>query len=389
MKIPSFVKAIVSPREERPPATRPHLNVGDRLVGRVLELKGDRRAVVDFGRFRALSDLGFPVKKGDVIHVKVTDNGVPLRLKRYGAATRLEARNLKNPALRAFPSRDVVKDLQTHLRQCLSDTRPQMGRLAVKTFYAAMENLLSQFEPVRLKQPVSEISARIKQYMENSGIFYEKKLEKIVSKFMQVRADPSVKHSSEMSEIKQMAQRDGKPSLLILRDFLAGKEGLLKALGSHDREGLRQAVEKLLAETTARQTDSGLKPLRSDTVQVFTYLMPMKELEQDARVKVYYPRKREPKSQEGFKISLLLTMEKIGPIRTDLYLRDRHLSVDFFVTEPGVADHADGHLNELRQALEDAFDGLSLRVVLSEEKVEEFEFEDLTLSSDGLIDVKV
>jgi hypothetical protein len=390
MKIPSIIKSIVLPNSERPPAAQTQLNVGDKLVGKVLELKGDSRAMVDFGRFRALSDLGFPVKEGEIIHVKIMDKGVPLRLRRYGAQTQLGSKPPKRLALGGFPPRDLLRELQTHMRQVLPDTgRIQMGRPALKAFHSALENLLSQFEPIRLKRPVSDIHGQLRQFIQNSGVFYEKKLEKIVDKFMHLKADSSTRDAGELVEIKNAAQKDSKANLLMVRNFLAGKEGLLKSLGAHDQEGLRNAVEKLLTETVTRQTDTALKPLRSETVQVFTYLIPVKELEQDAKVKVYYPRKGQQKSQNGFKISLLLTMEKVGSIRTDLFLEERNLAVDFFVTEPEVEAYVDTHLNDLRHALGESFDRLSLRVSLSEQKIEDFEFEDISLSSDSLIDVKV
>ena len=63
--------------------------------------------------------------------------------------------------------------------------------------------------------------------------------------------------------------------------------------------------------------------------------------------------------------------------------------VDFFVTEPTVKDYLDHDVEGLKGVLEVLFDTLSVRVTLSEKEIAQFEFEDLTPSSDGLIDLKV
>ncbi len=346
--------------------------------------------MVDFGRFRALSDLGFSVKQGEVINVKVVDIGVPLRLRRYDVDPQVAPKNRKSLVMGAFPPRRLLQELQTHMKQALpAAEQAQRGRSGLGEFAAAIKNVVSHFEPMDMQRPVPEISGRLKRFMEESGIFYEKKLEKVIDKFMHLRGDPALKDASEAYQIKNIAKKDIKANLLVMREFLAGKEGLLKALGVRDHETLRNAVEKLLTETTVRQNDTGLKPLRTETVQVFTYLLPVKELEQEAKIKAYYPRKHRTQSEEGFRISLLLAMEKIGPIRADLFLKDRNLAIDFFVIDPQVKEYLNTHLKDLEYVLDDFFDNLSLKVGLSEQKIENFEFEDLASLSEGLIDLKV
>lgn len=390
MKITSFVKSIILMEPQRPQPDRAGLQVGDRMVGKVLEVKGDHRAVVDFGRFRALSHLGFSVQKGEVINVEVVDKGVPLRLRRSGIDPELGVKTRKHPALGQFPSRPLLQELQTHMRQILPTVEGALkGKPTLGEFNRALKTLMAHFEPVDLRQHASEISGRLKQFMEDSGIFYEKKLEKVIEKFMHLKGDFPSKHPGEAYDLRRAAQKDVKSNLLILREFLSGKESLFKALTAKDPKGLRSAVERLLTETTARQEDAGAKPARLETAQVFTYLLPMKELEQDAEVKVYYPRKDRSKSKDEFRVSLLLTMEKTGPVRTDLFLKEGNLMVDFFVTEPTVKDYLDHDVEGLKGVLEVLFDTLSVRVTLSEKEIARFEFEDLTPSSDGLIDLKV
>ena len=56
------------------------LRVGDLLRLRVIDVREDNRALVDFGKFRALAEVGFPVSAGDKLTVKVVDTQGQLRL---------------------------------------------------------------------------------------------------------------------------------------------------------------------------------------------------------------------------------------------------------------------------------------------------------------------
>ena len=57
------------------------LHLGDRLTGRVLEVKGQGLALFDFTRMKAWAQVAFPVKKGEVIEVSVVEKGPQLKLK--------------------------------------------------------------------------------------------------------------------------------------------------------------------------------------------------------------------------------------------------------------------------------------------------------------------
>jgi len=154
-------------------------------------------------------------------------------------------------------------------------------------------------------------------------------------------------------------------------------------------EGIRNTVEKLLTEILARQNDTGFKPLKSESIQVYTYLLPFKEVEQDARIRIYYPKKNRSKSKDGFRVSLMLIMDQIGQIRTDFFLVEKNLEISFFVSKGNIKECLDDHLEDLRESLNDQFNNLAVRVIVSEKKIDEFEFEDLIPLSNSRIDMKV
>lgn len=74
--------ALIS-RQELEKLSREHieLKVGDRLKGKVQQVRDDGKAVVDFGKFQSTLELKVPVQKGDVISVVVAEKGKQIKLK--------------------------------------------------------------------------------------------------------------------------------------------------------------------------------------------------------------------------------------------------------------------------------------------------------------------
>ncbi len=452
MKITSFVKSIILPDNEGPTSKRGGLQIGDRLVGKVLELKGVGRAFVDFGRFRALADVGFPVRQGETIHVEVMNKGAPLRLQRVQSEAGRLRMTQQPPAVGEFPSSSLLKRLQSQIKPLLSDIQgTDKGKTMGPELQNAVRNIATHFAPVDPDKGTRHIGRQLRGFMENAGLFYEKKIEKAVEQFMMnnrgaaspesghipgtrnmadrdlksnllmlrelvARKTPFLKglaarnpevfqktagsppmgdpkapvsqESGHMPELKSLADKDLKANLLVLRDFLGGKDPALKILAGRDPEAFQKTVEKFLSEITSRQNDAGNR-VRSEPVLVYTYLIPMKDLDEEAKVKAYYGRKKGSASGEGFKVSLLLNFEKMGPVRSDLFLKNKRLTVDFYVSDSRIREHLDDHLADVAAVLDDIFESVSIKVALSEKEISEFEFEDMVPLNRGLIDLRV
>jgi len=389
MKIVSLIKSAILSKLDMTPPGRGDLRVGDKLVGRVIEVKSNRKALIDFGRFRALAELEFPVKKGEVINVKVIEKGVPLRLSLNGVKPVSTGGAKKTVTLGEFPSKNLLEELRSQIKDPLySPDSINKGKPVPLEVKNAIIKINSHFEPIDISKNMSQLSSQLKTLTEESGIFYEKKIEKIIETLLSKKNIVS-KEINQTPELKNIINKDLKPNLLILRDFLDGKDFMSKISGTKNLEGIRNTVEKLLTEILARQNDTGFRPLKSESIQVYTYLLPLKEVKQDARIRIYYPKKNRSKSKDGFRVSLLLIMDQIGQIRTDFFLIKKNLDISFFVNEGNIKKCLDDHLEDLRESLNDHFNNLAVRVVVSEKKIDEFEFEDLIPLSSGLIDVKV
>ncbi len=57
------------------------LEPGDKLAGKVIEVRTDNRVLIDFGRFRALAEAPFALQAGDIIHVVVESRHPKLKLR--------------------------------------------------------------------------------------------------------------------------------------------------------------------------------------------------------------------------------------------------------------------------------------------------------------------
>ena len=93
--------------------------------------------------------------------------------------------------------------------------------------------------------------------------------------------------------------------------------------------------------------------------------------------------------QQGFQISLLLAMDRLGDIRTDLYLLERDLSVTFFVKDQTARSRILKYQTDLQHLLNPFFNQTLLRVVISEKKIDDFEQEDAQIANDRRVDLRI
>ena len=80
MDITSLIKAIFDPQLNRSAWMQEIVKPGDLFNIKIIDLKDNHRALVDFGKFRAIAEVKFPVQIGAELLVKVTDTGGQLRL---------------------------------------------------------------------------------------------------------------------------------------------------------------------------------------------------------------------------------------------------------------------------------------------------------------------
>jgi ribosomal protein S1 len=81
MKTLSPVEFYVSSELEKFILNHGHLEPGTKLEGKIIEIKKDRKALIDFGAFRALADIKFPINIGETLRVIVDAKEPQLKLR--------------------------------------------------------------------------------------------------------------------------------------------------------------------------------------------------------------------------------------------------------------------------------------------------------------------
>ena len=156
------------------------LEPGSTLKLKVIAIDGGR-ALIDFGNFRATADIKIPVTLGEELMVRVLEAGRQLKLgvinpnQKNPISPELMGHRLETP--RDENLNKIQKDLTQILNQSLD---PTGAKKTPQSIFNVLANLNTYFEPFGLKEIIAELLPRLKSYFENSGIFFEKALEKVI-----------------------------------------------------------------------------------------------------------------------------------------------------------------------------------------------------------------
>ena len=378
----------------KPDSPKLHLKMGALEPGSTLKLKiiglqGDR-ALIDFGNFRTTADIKIPVTLGEELMVRVLEAGKLLKLAVINADQKnpLSA-ELSGQRLEAAPAENLNKvghDLSRILNQAADSSG---GKTIPSSIFNVLASLNAYFEPFELKEIIAELLPRLKSHFENSGIFFEKSLERIISQILEAKDGGSTKSLADLAEVKAVFNRDLKPNLLLLQHFIEEKETLQKIFGPRTLALLKGAIATLLSDI-ARQQGRAVSQLESaDPLQVFTYTLPLKEGDQPAKLKVFYEKKQKSRSKKGFQISLLLSMDRLGDVRTDIFLLGNDLKITFYVTEPSAMIEIQENYQELDELLHDLFDQIQLKVKVSAKRIKDFDRPDVQMTGNRRVDLRI
>ena len=365
------------------------LEPGSTLKLKIIGLQGDR-ALIDFGSFRTTADIKIPVTLGQELTVRVLEAGKQLKLGVINA-------DLKNPIsaelsgqrLEATPAENLNK-VQNDLSLILDQAAGPPGEKKLpSSIFNVLESLNAHFEPFELKDIFSELLPRLKSHFENSGIFFEKSLERIISQVLEEKHGESTKSLADLSEVKSVFNRDLKPNLLLLQHFIEEKETLQKIFEPRTLAVLKGAIDTMLSDITQQQGRAVRQLESADPFQVFTYTLPLKEEDQTAKLKIFYEKKQKSGSKKGFQISLLLSMDRLGDVRTDLSLLGKDLNITFYVTEPSAMIEIQENYQELETLLHDLFDRIQLKVKVSQKRVKDFDRPDVQRAGNRTVDLRI
>jgi hypothetical protein len=248
---------------------------------------------------------------------------------------------------------------------------PQMTKTLVD-----LQQVLS---PASTLGDMNRLVARIRGFVENSGVYFEKRLEQAIHQ-LQDRTQPmTVTELSVQPAIREIMVKDLKPNLLILKQMLDTQSMNVKADDRQMLETLKSVVQRTVAHIDQQQTMATERPVDPDLFQSFSHFLFLTDNQRNARLKVYYAKKGRDDAHKKPRVSLLLEMDRMGMVRTDLWKAGKDLNVTFFVqnTKIKTAVEAEHHL--IGEMLKPIFDTVAVSVVVNEKKIAEFDGEDLSI----------
>jgi hypothetical protein len=201
---------------------------GSILKLKVLELRGDR-ALIDFGRFRATADIKIPVSLGEELRVKVLASGKQLKMSVISPEPKNPLATEILPGRFEAPAADSLQKAQTDLKLILNQAMAsQTGKLFPESIVNILNSLSSYFESFDLEKIVTKLIPRLKAYLDNSGVFFEKSLENSILKSLGSSEPVTPKQLADLPEVKNILGRDLKANLMALKFLMEDKEALQK-----------------------------------------------------------------------------------------------------------------------------------------------------------------
>ena len=389
MDISSQITVSIKPDSLKSQLNKIAYKPGSTIRLKVIELRGDR-ALIDFGAFRATADIKIPVMLGDELQARVLESGKQLKLGVINIEPKdpLSTDRMLNRL--EIQSDEGFKKVSTDLRQILSQAiGSHGGRTIPHDIRNIFNSLNTYFEPFELKEIITKLIPRIQAYVENSGIFFEKTLERIISTLLENSEAASKKNLNDSPEVRTFLARNLKANLSMLQHLSENEEVLKRFFSPKALVSLRNIIDTLLSNI-AHQQGRAVSQLDSvEPFQVFTYAPPLKEGQQTARLKVYYQKKQKSGPKKGYRISLMLSMDRLGDLRTDFFLLDKDLTITFFVREDPFKVKIQENFLELQELLHGFFNQILLKVIVSEKKVADFDREDFQVAGDRQVDLRI
>jgi hypothetical protein len=391
MDISLLVKAIFDSQIDRSAWVQKVIKPGDMFNIKIVEIKDDQHALVDFGKFRAHAKIQFPVKPGTNMLAKVTDTAGQLRLQVIDPGSSQSSGAKTVPNRLEILSFELFKQIQTDIKtvtkqlmQPLPNSRPLPPDIS-----RALTNLGAHFTALDLSPKLTHWLPQIKTFVENSGVFFEKGVADLIRDMVSRSDSGVIKDPAGDPRIQQIMVRDLKPILLTLKAYLETSEAMARIPDLKMLANIKSTFELLQADINNQQSRAVQKHESPEPFQVFSFTLPLKEKQEKALLKLYCPKRNQGETKAGFKISLLLEMGRIGEIRADFAQFEKDLSITFFVKDDAVKTRIENQYEEVRKPLASLFNYLVLKTVVSRKKIEEFHQVDLDFSSDRQVDLRI
>ena len=82
-------------------------------------------------------------------------------------------------------------------------------------------------------------------------------------------------------------------------------------------------------------------------------------------------------------------MDRLGDVRTDIFLLGNDLKITFYVTEPSAMIEIQENYQELDELLHDLFDQIQLKVKVSAKRIKDFDRPDVQMTGNRRVDLRI
>lgn len=387
MEIGEFIRVAFGSGTEQTLRAAHHLQPGDQLRLKVIEVREDHRALVDLGGFRALAEVSFPVRAGEEMSVTVIDTQGQLRLQLVRPADTESAAASWHKPIRPLSS-DVLSRLYVQLERVLESTvRGGSARLRPDAAGPILEGLRQALEPLPSETGSEQVASKVRAFCEDSGLFFEKHLETALAPENTERPIGEASRALERPDIQRILTADLKARLSAVKHLLTNRLAEHPELRANATLELTRSVDELLREISHQLEQAVARHKNPDPFQVIHFCLPMRDGRTKAQLKISYPKQRALRAKDGHRAALLLDFDRLGLTRVDLFLLDQNLSMAFFVENEKARQALESHRGDLRAAIAPWFEQLRLTVAVSPRKIAAFETEDLRPATRRRLDV--
>lgn len=364
MTISRLITAVFEPRSGTETNRSIPLRIGSLLRGEVLEVRPDGRALIEFGQARVLAEVHFQVKPGTLICARVESTGKPLRLTHIPQPPDQLSRNKPVPPPYSLRQEAAMKRLPDLIDRVLGEVgnRGSAGKPLPETVRQALMAIRHYCLPLDLSNQTESISRQLKQWIENSGAYFEQRLARLLTDMPVNAQTSSTRWSTGHADVDELVRSDLKANLFKLKDFLdrGGQKECLPGLFPKDLDELKTTMGLLLEEIEDRLRT--VIKNRDAEHFLFSHLLNLTPGDHRGLLQVKVPVHRQKSSDTDVRLSLLLQMDRLGNIRSDLWLSASGLRVTIVVSDAGVKHLVDNNIRNLEALLHRHFRTLSIDV---------------------------
>ena len=388
MDLPAIIKALLPSEASQLETDKRSLKPGDHLKGRVIKIENDGRVVMDFNKFKALTEVPIKVSVGQTLPLEIVKTGNPLTMRIvYPKAPLLD--NIQSQTTKRSSSVFSPKLMQ----QITFDLKILDNALTdIKTTAATADNIQSAFKALEtlftgldLNLDSKTLAADIQTLIENSGLFYEKRVAMILENLLNGSNDMQ----GLQGEIRALIHSDFKPNAHFLLEYLNTLDPETLNLDGTAKKRLQSALKEILTELQQQKNIAVKRSSTDDPLQIFHLSLPFQEKRNAIKLKLYFTKKRGEDTPSHPRISLLLDLNRLGIVRSDFLMIQRDLAVTFYVNSVDIKDYFETQMEPIKKVLEDLFDTVSLAARVSEQKIKAFDDLSFEIDHDHKLDVRV